>query len=108
MPRDYPLTFTLTEDHIKLLGAMFIEFDVAPLVDQKKPYGDSNIEDNVYEVLTGEFPDNGVTKEWMKKAQKLHRETQYALQIVLKTRSFKPGKYKLKCEYDITSWVFVE
>lgn len=100
--------FTLTTDHVKLLRAMWINFENAPLVDQKKPYGDSDIEENIYEILTGRMPDDGLTRKWVDHARKLHRETQHALQIVLKMGEFKLGTYKLDNEYDVTSWVFVE
>ena len=103
--------FALTTDHIKLLQASWVIWNEddgqAAAIDPKKPCGDSGIEENVYEVLTGKYPEDGLTEKWVKHARKVHRETATALQIILKTGSFVPGKYKLKDEYDTTSWELV-
>jgi hypothetical protein len=127
--------FTLTENHLKLLRRMNVSYNEdceygAPEIDPKRPYGNSNVEQDIIEILgmkelregVFEFDFNG--KKWLLKGedkyniefvgpedeklveqlQKLHRETETALQIVLSTGSFKPGKYK---EKDYGDWVYV-
>lgn len=115
-------TFRLTEQHIRLLGAMYAGFDDgaydgAPAIGIKRPYGNSDVVGDVAEILgfddyaeavqrgedgTQEFED--ATKELMK----VHRETGTALQIVLNTQSFKPGLYGRPRQYDTRYWVRME
>lgn len=91
--------FRLTEDHIKLLRRMYVGWSFceygAPEIDPKRPYGNSWVEGDIHEILTGKSQkfydlDNDLRDEY----RKLHLETKNALQIVLQTGEFKPGLYQ--------------
>ena len=48
--------FTVTDDHLKLLARTFIDYDGwtefgAPEVDPKLPYGNSDVYDDIAEIL---------------------------------------------------------
>ena len=99
MARD-DLFFTLKREHIKLLRNMYVGWDDcefgAPEIDPKRPYGNSFVEGDIAEILglklTGD--ENGdYDEEELAYLQRLHSETQTALQIVLSTGKFKTGKY---------------
>lgn len=102
-------TFVLTSDHIKLLRAMFIdESDDAPRVNAKRPYGNSDIEADVCKLLGWtKGGDDGNEPCWSsaqrKEAWRLHDETPRALQIVLRTGAFEPGKYVTSATW-LTDW----
>ncbi len=91
--------FTLTKDHIKLIRKMWVSWDDceygAPQIDPKRPYGNSDVVTDIYEILTGkELDDDKVLTETVcEKYDKLHSETETALQIILSTGKFKPGNY---------------
>ena len=106
--------FVLTEQHIALLRRAQIvwheahgpEGDYAnpvgidvPRFNPIRPYGNSNIEQDIADicgveydpdVLYGEGPESDALNA---RLMKLHEETMTALQIVLETGSFKPGRY---------------
>lgn len=97
--------FVLTEEHLKLLQRMFVEwndeaYDGAPQIDLKRPYGNSDVVGDVVEILGWEcnshvdgWDNPRPSTEQKEAAMKLHRETETALQIVLQTMSFAPGTY---------------
>lgn len=110
-------TFTLTEDHIKLVRSFNIYWEEtcylgSPVVDPKRPYGNSSILNDIHELLTGETIGCIDSKRDVLNDReetryiKLHRETEIALQIVLRAGSFKPGLYQ-RDEYD-TNWRLVD
>lgn len=102
--------FTLTEEHIKLLHAMYIRWENcetgAPAVDPKRPYGNSYVPGDVREILGWPETEYGDDEE-DEKAYAIHRETEYALQIVLRHGPVL-GDYVLKDKYSRTSWVKVD
>lgn len=89
--------FTLTKDHIKLLRNFYVGWQDcetgAPEIDTKRPYGNSDVWNDIHEILTGhclpQFHD-----EIVERYLKLHRETEIALQIILSTGKFKAGTYE--------------
>lgn len=96
-------TFDLTADHIKLLQRMYIRWDDcetgAPAVCPKRPYGNSDVEGDVWEIL-GRIPeeqdDDGdlyMSDTQREVAMTLHRETLDALQIILTCKTFEPGMF---------------
>lgn len=91
--------FTLTKNHIKLLQRMYVSWYNceygAPCIDPKRPYGNSDVEEDIREIL----PNIPLNDE---KCLEIHKETETALQIVLTTGTFKPGIYECD-EYD-TNW----
>ncbi len=91
-----PTKFVMTADHIKLLRAMCVGWQDceygAPEIDPKRPYGNSSVEPDVHEILTNET-EYDLDDQQRERYAALHRETEVALQIVLKTGSFEPGTY---------------
>lgn len=97
------MEFTLTESHIKLLKSMYVGWSPceygAPEIDPKRPYGNSSVEHDIHEILTGEEPDGELDDDLSYEYYKLHKETQTALQIVLRTGQFEPGEYSTSTPY---------
>lgn len=106
-------TFKLTTQHIKLIQRMYVGWDEgfspnpfgSPVIDLKRPYGNSDVIGDMYEILEGkeldeeELDEKGIDIDDFKdklyeKYQKLHTETETALQIILKTGKFEVGTYK--------------
>ncbi len=110
------IEFELTEEHVKLLRRMFVEWDSqcyfgAPCIDMKRPYGNKDVLNDIAEIV-GEkdrlCPHCGesLNEQDAKRYEELHKETETALQVVLATGSFEPGKYRAE-EYT-RDWVKVE
>lgn len=98
----------VTEDHLRLLKSMYVYSSEtgAPAVDQKRPYGNKDIERDVATILgwieqgyQGEIPE-----EMQQRAMRLHRATATALQICLAVGKFEPGIYEQRKSYDSRSW----
>ena len=97
--------FELTQQHLDLLRETSISWDDcefgAPCIDCKRPYGNSDVETDIADII--KLPKKGnwdSTEEmWNEKAQEklaeIHKETQIALQIILHCQTFETGKYKL-------------
>lgn len=109
--------FTITNHHLKLLEKMFVgwqdcEFG-APEIDPKRPYGNSNVLNDIAQILgirtsveidSDEF--EGYTEAEKDHMNKIHTETQLALQCILSNiqlGDFK-GLYFKEDNYDSTSW----
>lgn len=110
----YHETFELTEQHVKLLQAMYARFndtayDGAPAIDLKRPYGNSFVAGDVAEILgeTVDFDDDDMLEEEVERFMVLHRQTGTALQVCLSTLSFEPGLYGRPSKYDTQWWVKV-
>ncbi len=98
-----PKHFELTEDHLKLLQKMEVRwndecYNGAPAIDIKRPYGNSDVYNDIAEILGWEIAETKYGEKELSNAQEtkasvLHRETERALQIVLSTRSFVAGTY---------------
>lgn len=96
-----PQTFTLTDEHLKLIRRMYVGWQDAetgaPEIDPKRPYGNSDVPGDVHEILTGEMVDNDevvLSPEQRARYLALHRETETALQIVLQNLpEVAPGAY---------------
>lgn len=106
--------FTVTEDHLKLLRHAYVDWDEgegygAPGINPKKPYGESYVERSIAQIL--EAPDEdwiyegsekvSVTDEAAERFTRLHVETIVALQIVLATGEFRPGRYRREAAWSI-------
>lgn len=102
-------TFTITNDHLKLVRAMYWDWQDsyghgAPGVDQKRPYGNSYVESDVAETLGWDVDEeNGLTDEQTERAAAIHRETLTVLQIMIETFD-APGLYVVKPQ---GGWVHV-
>lgn len=90
-------TFKLTDDHLKLLREAYLDWsDVeygAPSIDPKRPYGNSFVERDVAEILEWPIGPDGLTDEQHYRAAQIHRETLYALEILIRHGTVKLGEY---------------
>lgn len=92
--------FELTEDLIKLLRRSYVSRGLSDVeygaseINGKRPYGNSDVERDIAEILGWEVDDAGPTDEQEKKAREIHEQTPTALQIVLATGEFVPGLYE--------------
>ena len=96
--------FTITERHLKLLRKMYVICDNAelraPMVCQHRPYGSSNITNDIGDIL--DMPSVSVDgeKRYIDDVQeemyKLHEETAIALQICLRMGEFEVGEFHTK------------
>lgn len=107
--------FTLTEEHLTLLKSMYVGWQDcetgAPEIDPKRPYGNSDVARDIWEMLDwfdidilpeedqDYFYESDDYDVLHTKAMKLHEETGKALQIILQTQSFKTGVYENFNEY---------
>lgn len=114
--------FTLTEDHITLLRAAWVSWGAteearlantlpcppvarfgAPAIDCKRPYGNSCVRQDIASLLLiepvmdcGDHGDGNFTNAQISRIDTVHRETETALQIVLRVGEFRPGVYEKK------------
>ena len=93
--------FEVTEEHLKLLKHSHVMWRAseygAPMIDPKRPYGNTSVESDIAEILEWGKYDN-------ERAEKIHRELETVLQIVLVTQTFEPGLYNIRNEYT-TDWI---
>lgn len=101
-------TFILTEDHLKLLGRLNLHWEDAYKgavgSDIKRPYGSSWVFHDIAEILDPEgfaaIPDGdeaaigAYEQANEEKFLRIHEETFKALDIVLRTGQFTPGRYR--------------
>lgn len=98
--------FNLTSDLIKLVCRFYVDHygrDIAPSIS-KSPYGNSNIEKDIAEILGWKLPNDSLSDKQAQRAWALHDQTWMALQIILATKSFVPGVYIRTDKYDVRSW----
>lgn len=98
------LTFTLTEDHLRLLRRMYVGWDDceygAPAIDCKRPYGNSDVDQDICEILGWAFDvDDGPTREQQDHARSLHEEMQAVLQILVNGAQLPTGEYVRSATY---------
>lgn len=95
--------FTITKDHLKLLKRMYVGWSDceygAPYIDPKRPYGNSDVENDIAEILgwkkiKDRYGDEVMTESQSKKAAKIHLEMKDVLQICLQFLQFKTGTFK--------------
>ncbi len=110
--------FTVTEDHLKLLRHAYLYWEYgegygAPAIDPKRPYGNSDVERDIAEILEApesdwELVDGEVlypTPEAQERFTRLHVETMVVLHIALATGGFRSGHY---IRDDVIGWIRVE
>lgn len=89
-------TFLMSGDHLILLSAANVRWGGiewgAPAVDGKRPYGNGDLIGDICDLL--EWQEDPEDPEVRERAERLHRETEIALQIVLATETFEPGRYE--------------
>ena len=92
-------TFTITEDHLKLLQRSFIGWDDcefgAPEIDCKRPYGNSSVYWDIASIIGLPSPDEdeGFPHDQMLRMDTIHREMQTVLQIGVRLLKFEVGTY---------------
>ncbi len=92
--------FTLTPIHIKLIRRMNVRYDEdteygAPEIDPKRPYGNSDVEDDIREIVGKRLSSDDCLK--------LHKETEKALQIFLLNAQIEPVKFT-RSNYYTDDW----
>ena len=107
------LKFIVTHDHLKLLQRMWIGWEDceygAPAVNCKRPYGNSDVEGDIAEILGWEYEEddwNGMPNSLREKAEKIHREMKTVLQILVVNLHIYPGEYERPNPYG-TGWSYV-
>lgn len=98
--------FELKPDHIRLIRRMNVGYNAdtefgAPEIDPKRPYGNSDVFNDIGEILGigakgGDHTDPEYTEEQCAEFLAIHKETATALQVVLSSGSFEPGMYYSK------------
>ena len=109
-------SFTVTEDHIKLLRRTYISYDDwtefgAPCVNPKRPYGNSMPINDIAEILEWEpaldedelgSKYDDVFDEYHDRGMKLHKEMETVLQILVRNpEGIEPGEYRTSSPYDV-------
>ena len=113
-------TFTLTKTHINLITQLninqnqdhFYNIPVLPMIDEKRPFGNSYILGDVFEVM-GLTPDENedYTEAQKQEAYQALIELPQAMRIILHYQTFTPGTYdvpssqqiKQKIEYNFAN-----
>jgi hypothetical protein len=107
-------SFRLTKEHVTLLRKMWVEDGgsnlPSPMIDPKRPYGNSCILEDIVHILkwknskSKKLEEGELSQKLLDKAKKIHKEMKTALQVVLSTKSFRPGLYDQTDWYNNTSW----
>lgn len=87
----------ITKDHVKLAKRMYVRWEDceygAPSIDCKRPYGNSDVEGDVAEILGWPVDeDDGLTAEQSKEAARLHREMLGVIRVLLANADLVVGK----------------
>lgn len=118
---DNPDKFTVTADHIKLARRMWVSWDAcetgAPAIDCKRPYGNSDVWNDVAEILGWTQLDEDDRRTWgthddfddayedlRERALNIHYQMRHVIQIALVTGSMEPGTYHKREKYRSDSW----
>ena len=98
--------FFLTTLHVMLLRHACVRWDDmewgAPGIDPRYPYGGSDVVRSIADVIGLDAAD--LSPRIGSGLERLHRETEVALQVILATCSFEPGTFRRKEQYDSRSW----
>ena len=105
-------TFIVTKEHLKLLRHFQVGWQDcetgAPEIDPKRPYGNSDVPQDIYEILHDKrgkkltSKEKELTEEEKKSYLKLHLEMEIVLQIILSIGAFEAGEYR--CKKYSTNW----
>ena len=106
-------TFEVTREHLKLLQNMWVRWDDceygAPAIDSKRPYGNSDVETDIVEILGWEYEEDewdGVPSDIRGAASDIHSEMKIVLQILVVNLHIYPGKYERPDKYS-NQWSYV-
>jgi hypothetical protein len=106
-----PQTFTVTDEHLHLLQRTQIRYNAdiefgAPEVDPKRPYGNSNVIADIAEILgwmdeSWWDGDQDIPAEWVVNGNRIHREMEIVLQILVRNLCIMPGEYQTTKSYTV-------
>lgn len=109
---DYATDFNLTEEHLTLLRNACVGWGDgdygAPEVEPKRPYGNSDVQNDVAKVLGWTWDGSGMPYAIAWRADQLHAETALALQICLSVGRFEAGRYERDAGFGRRPWRRVE
>lgn len=120
----HPMKFTVTEQHIALLERTYVFWDRsayegAPAVNSKRPFGNSDVMRDIYEIIHPESL-NVREEKWDEfweffyeqdhtDLEMLFREMEYVVQIALqcagRLEAIEIGTYYRPDQYDTRSWL---
>lgn len=105
--------FVVTHEHLKLLQRMYVGWQQceygAPEINPKRPYGNSDVEADIAEILGWEYeedPWDGMPADLRAVAHDIHSEMQTVLQILVVNLHIYVGKYEKPDKYGI-QWSYV-
>ena len=88
--------FVVDSNHLKLLKRMCVSWNNdengAPEIDCKRPYGNSNVVEDIAEILGWGYDDED--EEMYERAMEIHCEMEVVLQILLYNLSIQEGTYE--------------
>ena len=100
--------FKITDSHLKLLKNMYVSWSEvefgAPEIDPKRPYGNSDVINQILEILGIPYDDEEGNEALEDFAVKIHKDMEIVLQICLALQSFETGTYIKEDEYGDRSW----
>jgi len=78
----------ITNDHLKLLEKAYWKYEDceygAPAIDCKRPYGNSDVEEDIAEILGWREGSNGLSEKQTDKAHDLHHELLDVIEEIIK------------------------
>jgi hypothetical protein len=80
----------------------------APEINPKRPYGNSDVIPDILEILGLPYDSENPNEALEDFAQKIHKETETALQIFLIIGKMEVGEYEKKDKYNDRSWVKIK
>lgn len=90
--------FTVTDQHLELLKNMYVTWDHcefgAPQIDPKRPYGNSDVPEDMCEILGYPVPEDDADDYLEVYMTHLHAQMGVVLQIVLSTGTVETGTYE--------------
>lgn len=100
------LEFEVKDIHLKLLDQMYIGWNDNVYygyvcMNEKRPYGNSNVTSDVLDLLGVESEDGDYTEEQEELALDIHRQMYIVFRILIDNKSIKTGIYKRE---NIRSW----
>lgn len=107
--------FTVNENHLRLLKNMYVSWDDcefgAPQINPKRPYGNSDVEGDIAEILGLELFEDAYGEKHISKEQniyinKIHKEMETVLQILVCNLSIQVGQYE--CQKYCSKWNLIK
>jgi hypothetical protein len=115
-PMTHETEFTVLPEHLTLLCRAYVSWNNceygAPEINPKRPYGNSDVEHDIAKIFGWKLfedadGDTHFTAAQRDEAQRLHRGTERALEIVLRTCQFRPGTYR-RSDWCSDDWTLIE